>query len=249
MPDEAAVEDRLLDGRLRLLQPRRGHRAGTDAVLLAAAAAVRPGDRVADFGAGTGAVGLCLALREPGAQVLLVERDPDLAGLCARNLALNGLEGRGGALALDLLSPRAAREAAGLRGLDLVVTNPPFVEAGEAPPSPEPLRRAAHELPPGGFAAWIRAAADALAHRGRLALIQRADRLEACLAALRPAFGSLSIRPVHPRADAPASRVLLGAVRGGRAPATLLPGLVLHDPDGRFTPLAEALHRGEVLAG
>ncbi len=135
------------------------------------------------------------------------------------------------------------------RTADLVVTNPPFVEAGEAPPSPEPLRRAAHELPPGGFAAWIRAAADALAHRGRLALIQRADRLEACLAALRPAFGSLSIRPVHPRADVPASRVLLSAVRGGRAPATLLPGLVLHDPDGRFTPLAEALHRGEVLAG
>jgi tRNA1(Val) A37 N6-methylase TrmN6 len=243
--DDDIAEDALLDGRLRLLQPRRGHRAGTDAILLAAAAAPRPGERAADFGAGTGAVGLALALREPTLQMLLVERDPRLADLCARNLGLNGVEGR--ALALDLLSPRPAREAAGLENLDLVVTNPPFVEAGEAPSSPEPLRAGAHELPPGGFRRWIAAAADALRFRGRLVLIQRADRLETCLDALRPAFGSLALRPVHPAAGAPAIRILVSAVRGGRAGVRILPPVVLHGPDGRFTPQAEAIHRGAAL--
>lgn len=246
--DEGEVgEDALLGGRLRLVQPRRGHRAGTDAILLAAEAGIGPGWRIADFGAGTGAVGLALALREPSARVILVERDPWLAGLCARNIALNGVGERGMALALDLLAPRPGREAAGLTGLDLVVTNPPFAEAGDAPASPEPLRASAHELPPGGFRRWIAAAADALAHRGRLVLIQRADRIVACLDALRPAFGGMALRPVHARAEAPAIRVLLSAVRGGRAAPQLLPPLVLHGPDGRFTPQAEAIHRGEAL--
>jgi len=248
--DEGEVgEDALLGGRLRLVQPRRGHRAGTDAILLAAAASPRPGERIADLGAGTGAVGLALALREPSARVLLVERDPGLADLCRRNLALNGIGGRGEVAALDLLSPRAERDAAGLRDLDLVVTNPPFLEEGDARPSPEPLRARAHALPPGGFRRWIAAAADALRHRGRLVLIQRADRLEACLEALRPAFGGPAIRPVHARAEAPAIRILVEAARGSRAGPALLPPLVLHGPDGRFAPPIEAIHRGEALIG
>jgi tRNA1(Val) A37 N6-methylase TrmN6 len=35
--------------------------------------------------------------------------------------------------------------------------------------------------------------------------------------------------PVHPRAGAPAIRVLVGAVKGARAPLKLLPGLDLED--------------------
>ena len=58
-------------------------------------------------------------------------------------------------------------------------------------------------------------------------------------------MGSLEIRFVHPHADRPAIRVLLSGVKGSRAPLTILPPLVLNGPDGRFTPQAEALHRGE----
>ena len=150
-------------------------------------------------------------------------------------------------MCLDLLEGRAVREAAGLVGLDLVVTNPPFVEAGEAMRSPERLRADAHELPPGGFARWIAAAGDALRHRGRLLMIQRADRLVTCLDVLRPAFGGFTIRPVHPRVEAPAIRVLIGAVKGGRATPVLLPPLVLHEADGSFTAAARALHHGRAL--
>src|SRR5688572_25005148 len=88
----ALTEDTLLDGRVRLIQPARGHRAGTDAVLLAAAAPLEAGDRVVDAGAATGAVGLMLA-RRASIRVVLVERDPGLAELCRRNLALNGCPG------------------------------------------------------------------------------------------------------------------------------------------------------------
>jgi tRNA1(Val) A37 N6-methylase TrmN6 len=45
--------------------------------------------------------------------------------------------------------------------------------------------------------------------------------------------------------DRPAIRLLLSGTKGSRAPLTILPPVVLNGPDGRFTPEAEALHRGE----
>ncbi len=77
--DAEHTDDAVLGGRLRLTQKKRGHRVGHDAILLAAATAAQPGDRVVDLGAGVGAAGLALAVRVPGVSVTLVERDPELA--------------------------------------------------------------------------------------------------------------------------------------------------------------------------
>ena len=78
------TDDALLGGRVRLLQPERGHRAGTDAVLLAATADAKPGQVVVDVGASTGAVGLMVAARVPGIAPVFIERDADLARAGAR---------------------------------------------------------------------------------------------------------------------------------------------------------------------
>ena len=40
-----------------------------------------------------------------------------------------------------------------------------------------------------------------------------------------------------------AKRVILQARKGSRAPMDLLPGLALHDAEGRYTPEAEAILR------
>ena len=79
--------DRWLGGRLMLLQPNRGHRVGTDAALLVAAAGA-PQGRIVDVGAGVGAVGLGLAQGNPSALVYLVECDPELVHLAETNAAL-----------------------------------------------------------------------------------------------------------------------------------------------------------------
>src|ERR1700704_2242282 len=90
----AVTEDALLGGSLRLRQPRRGHRVGHDAVLLAAACPANAGEHLVDLGAGVGAAGLAVALRAPDTTVTLIEIDPDLAALAAENAALNGLAAR-----------------------------------------------------------------------------------------------------------------------------------------------------------
>ncbi len=244
MPD--VTEDSLLGGRVRLLQPARGHRAGTDAVLLAAAAAPYPGEIVADIGASTGAVGLMIASRAREARYLFVERDPDLADLCRRNCALNGIDG---AVSVADVLDSASRREAGLvpESADWVVTNPPFLEEGQSRISPDQGRAAAHALPPGGLQAWLKACAALLKPKGRLVIVHRADRLAECLALGERGFGGLALRLVHPRADEPAIRLLLTAVKGSRAPLSVQAPVILHDAAGRFTPEAEAIHRGDSL--
>lgn len=238
------TQDLLLGGRVRLVQPAKGHRAGTDAVLLAAAAPVRPGNVVVDVGAATGAVGLMAAAREPKGRFVFVEQDPNLADLCRRNCRDNGVQGE--VIVADVLD-RGSRQAAGLmpESADLVLTNPPFLEEGQARISPDRGRAAAHALPAGGLEAWLKACTGLLRPKGRLVLIHRADRTAECLEISGRWLGGMELRFVHPAADRPAIRFLLTGTKGSRAPLSILPPIFLNGPDGRFTPEAEALHRGE----
>lgn len=117
------TEDLFLNGKLRLRQFKRGHRAGHDAILLAAATQARPGDRVADFGAGVGAAGLAVAMRIPGVESVLVEIDPALAALARINADLNGLQAR--VVNLDVTASAAAFDENGLApdSVDAVLMN------------------------------------------------------------------------------------------------------------------------------
>ena len=251
MPEDGAV-DAFLGGRLRLRQMRAGHRVGLDAVLLAAAAGA-PARNIVDVGAGVGAVGLALLTRWPEARADLVEIDSAMAALARKNARLNAVSERVRVIEGDVLEASRLR-AGGLNGgeADLVVTNPPFFEAGAVRASPDPVRARAHVLAQGAgggaaLQAWIVAALALLAPGGRFQMIHRPETLPAILAAFGRRLGAVAVRPVHPRRDADAIRILVGGVKGSKAPLRILSGLVLHEPSGAFTPLAEALHRGEAF--
>jgi tRNA1(Val) A37 N6-methylase TrmN6 len=244
------TDDAVLNGRLRLRQPRRGHRVGHDAILLAAATAARSGEHAVDLGAGIGAAGLALAARIDGLRVTLVEIDPALAALAAENAQRNGLAGRVTSIALDAGAPARAFAAAGLKpgSVARVLMNPPFNESARQNISPEPRRRLAHAAAPGLLPIWVRAAARLLPAQGVLTLIWRADGLADVLGALGREFGGVAVMPVHPKPGAPAIRVLVRAVRASRAPLALYPGLILNDASGRPSAAAEKILRdGAVL--
>lgn len=240
-------EDLLLDGRLRLRQRASGHRVGTDAILLAAMLS-NPGAQIVDAGSGVGAVGLALALRAPQSCVRLVERDAQAAELARANVALNDLEGRVGVIECDLLDP-GARRAAGLgnESASALYTNPPFYAEGSVRRSPDSARAAAHVLGPGGLDEWVRACLSLLAPDGRFAMICLPEGLAEVLAACENRLGALRILPVHARAGEDARRILVSGRKGSRAPLAIASSLVLHEADGRFTPRAQALHRGQAI--
>ena len=78
-------------------------------------------------------------------------------------------------------------------------------------------------------------------------MIHRPEALPDVLAAFGDRLGAVAIRPVHPRADADAIRLLIFGVKGSKAPLRLAPAIALHEASGEFTPLAAAIHRGEAL--
>jgi tRNA1(Val) A37 N6-methylase TrmN6 len=238
--------DTVLDGKLLLKQPRRGHRVGHDAILLAAACPARARDRVVDLGAGVGAAGLALALRVDGIKVTLVEIDPALAALAAENALVNGLGARITSAVLDVAAPASAFAAAGLgaESVARVLMNPPFNDPVRQRASPDRQRRLAHAGSGGTLVGWIKTAARLLRPGGTLTMIWRADGLAAVLQALDAAFGAVTLLPVHSKAGAPAIRILVRAAKASRAPLMLLPGLVLNDSAGVPTAQAEAVLRG-----
>jgi tRNA1(Val) A37 N6-methylase TrmN6 len=234
------TDDRFLGGRVHVRQFARGFRSGLDAVMLSAAVPAQAGDTVLELGSGAGVASLCVAGRVPGCKITGIEIDPELTALAAENAAANEMESRVRFVQGDALNlPPDLR-----RPFDHVLCNPPFHDAnGET--SPDPLR--AQALQDGGdLSRWLESGIKRAAANGTFTAILRADRLTQALDAL-PELG-VSVFPLWPKHSAPAKRVIVHLRRGGRTPFALLPGLVLHESDGRYTATAEAILRGNATA-
>jgi tRNA1(Val) A37 N6-methylase TrmN6 len=239
-PDTAATtDDAVLGGRLKLLQPAEGHRAGHDAILLAAAAPMSK--HAIDLGAGIGTAGLALLAREAAERVTLVEIDVELAEIARENARRNGYSERTEVILADIRKPARGKSPVALA--DLVIMNPPFNDPGRRNVSPNAGRRRAHAAADSELDPWCAAADRALAVGGRLVLIHRPDAIETILASLAGRFGAAEIIPIFPRPDAAAIRLIVRSVKGRRTPPSLRPGLVLNDTDGRPTDVAEAILR------
>jgi tRNA1(Val) A37 N6-methylase TrmN6 len=241
------TEDAALGGRLVLRQPRRGHRFGHDAILLAAACSPCSGEHLVDLGAGVGTAGLAVARRVDHLAVTLVETDATLVALARNNAARNKLAGRVRAVRLDVGASAAAFAAARLRPgtADHVIMNPPF----NAPqnPSPHGGRRLARSAAADTLASWLKAASRLIRPGGTLTMIWRADGLDVVLTRVSASFGAIAILPIYSKPRAPAVRVLIHAVKSSRAPLSLLPGFVLTDHAGKPAPEAEAVLRAAAV--
>ena len=237
-------------GNFRLVQPKgAGHRAGMDAMMLAAAVPSGFAGRLADFGAGAGAAGIAVASRCAAATVVLVENAPEMIAFAEKSIAHpdnRHLADRVALVAADVTLTGKARAAAGLAdgAFDFAIMNPPF-NAGHDRATPDALKRDAHVMPDGLFERWIRSAAAIVKPRGGLAVIARPQSLEPLLAALGGRFGKIEILPVQPRPDEPAIRIVVRAVRASRAGLSLLPALSLHEAESQsFSARAEAINNG-----
>jgi tRNA1(Val) A37 N6-methylase TrmN6 len=246
LTDAAISEDRLLGGRVLLRQGVRGYRAGMDAALLAAACDAGDGARVLEAGCGAGGALLTAAVRRPGARFVGVERDGAAAGLARQNAEANGLAARVEIVDGDVALPFKRLE---LQPFDQAMANPPFFDDPTALRAPTPEKLGAW-MADGGLAAWSAFLLKAVREGGAITMIHRADRLADILALLSPKAGSFQIRPIHSHADAAAKRVLVRAIKTGKAPLQLLPSLVLHPREGaKHTDEAEAILRGEAALG
>jgi len=229
------TEDALLGGRVRFRQPVSGYRAAIDPVLLAAAAG-ETARAALDLGCGAGAASLALMARVPGVAVTGIEIDPGLAALARDNARANGWAERFSAETGDVAASTRS-------GFDLVLANPPYLEAAASDPSPDPAKRRADVEGDPPLAGWVAAALKAAARGGTLLFIHRADRLADLLSAFGSEAGETVVFPLWPRTGVPAKRVIVRARKGIRTRLALAPGLVLHASDGNYAPETEAILR------
>lgn len=235
----AFTTDDFLGGKIKLRQPVNGYRVTSDAVLLAAAVTPRSKQKILDAGAGTAAVGLCLAARCPDITIDGIEIQPEMAKLANENIRLNNLSDRVRITIADIRTKKIENLPTG--SFDWVVSNPPFILENQ--PSPDKMRDVAHRESDCPLNEWIFHCLRYVAPRGYFALINRADRLPEIMSVLFGKLGALQIIPVWTKEGDPAKRVIIIGRKGVRSAASLKPGILLTDKNGARTVGAEEVMR------
>jgi tRNA1(Val) A37 N6-methylase TrmN6 len=239
------TEDAFLGGRLRILQPEKGYRAGIDAVFLAASIPVAAGETVFEAGIGAGVASLCVIARNPAIHVTGIEIATRYSMLCEENAKRNGYSGQVRVIHSDV-KEAMRRDLAHMPqhgSFAHAFANPPYFEDGKVTPSPSLLKATAHAFGPDDLELWIKVMYAMVGLRGTVTLIHKADSLGKLLLHMEEKFGDIRVAPLYAREGTAASRVIVQGVKGSKAPMQLLPGLILHGEGNAFSADADAVLR------
>ncbi len=219
---DGLTDDGFLSGRLQILQPRQGYRAGADPVLLAAACPAKSGQSVLEAGCGAGVASLCLGARVAELSLTGVELQEKYAALAQENASRNEQ-----ALTVYNADISAIPAELKARSFDQVIMNPPFFDRSRGSSAPDAGKdiALAGETP---SEAWIDLAARRLKPKGYLTLIQDIRRLPDVLAATLSRLGSVEILPISARTGRKAHLFLMRARKEGRADFILHAPLITH---------------------
>jgi len=218
---------------LRIIQNTEAFRFGMDAVLLADFARLRPRERVADMGTGTGILPLLLSQKNESCSFDAFEIQPDMAEMAARSVQLNALDDRIRVHAGDM---RSAWKIVGREKMHAVVCNPPYGKKGSTLTSEtETVSVARHETD--CTIEDVAASCSAvLRNHGRLYIVFPAQRLLELVDALRKfRLEPKVIRMVCAHVDKPPYLVMLEAMKNAKPHLLWMPPLVVYHADGRET--------------
>ncbi len=239
------TEDAFLGGKLQILQPEKGYRAGIDAVFLAAAIPAQAGDSIFEAGIGVGVASLCVAARSPAVHITGIEVATRYALLCEENAKRNGYGQHVKVITADV-KDALRRDLASMPphgSFAHAFANPPYFEDNKVTASPSLLKAQAHAFGPEDLETWIKVLIAMVGLRGTVTMIHRAETLGKILKAFEDKLGDIRVAPLYARDGTTASRVVVQGIKGSKAPLQILPGLILHKEDNAFTADTEAVLR------
>lgn len=219
-PDESI--DDFMDGRLKLIQSRRGYRFSIDALLLAQFVTIREGDVVVDLGVGCGIIPLVLLLTRPVGYAFGLEIQAELADQAVRNARLNGFSLRMGVVLGDIRDLPLAPSSA-----DVVVCNPPYRKIDSGRINPDRQRAIARHEILASMEDVLSAVKRLLRVNGRFAMVYPAERLVDLMAGMRRFdLEPKRLRIAYPSMRSEAKLTLIEASLGGKGGLKILPPLM-----------------------
>jgi tRNA1Val (adenine37-N6)-methyltransferase len=219
-PDESI--DDFMDGRLRLIQSRKGYRFSIDAVLLSEFVSIKPGDIIVDLGTGCGIIPLVILLKKIVGYVYGLEIQPVLANQAVRNAALNGFEKKMGVILGDIRCPPFRRAS-----VDVVICNPPYRRRETGRINPDPQKAIARHEIRASLDDILDTARKLLKPKGRLAMVYTASRLVDIIVRLRGFnLEPKRVQVIYPNLESEAKLVLIEAAVEGRGGVKLLHPLI-----------------------
>jgi len=188
---------------------------------------------------------LALAVRVDGVRITGLEIQPALAALARNSATANDLGERVSFIDGDLLTPPGDLAPG---SFDHVIANPPYLAAGTGNPPPDAAKRTATVEGEAALSDWLGFLSSMVADGGTITIVHRFDRADDVVSGLRQYAGDVVVFPLWQKNhNGDAKRVIVQARKGeakdmAGEPA-FAPGLVLHQPDGGYTAMADAILR------
>jgi tRNA1(Val) A37 N6-methylase TrmN6 len=227
--------DNFFNGKLKIIQPTQGFRAGSDAVLLSAVANSCSG-KVLDVGCGVATASLCFSYNNAKAKITSIDIQDGLLELAKKNIKENSFEN------IDIKKVDITSDKPDYQTYNSVITNPPFFKDGHGVKSPNAIKQTANtgEI---DLKQWIDFCFLSLKDKGDFTIIFVADRLSELLFLMHERFGDVEIIPLYPRLGQDAKRVIVKAKKNTKGVTKLTSGIILHKEDGSSN-IEEILREG-----
>ena len=203
---------------------------GTDAYLLSAFLRPKRSRVMVDLGSGTGIISLLCAASKKAERIFALEIQEDFADIIKRNAELNRLDGVITPVLSDVRDFKPGFE------VDTVISNPPYMLAGNGKRNQSDAKYIARHEVSGGIFDFCKSAALLLKNGGEFLCVFRPDRMADLFCALR----ENSLEPkiltfVYPDADSAPSLILVESRKCVGAGLITTPPLIIYKSAGKFS--------------
>ena len=234
------IDDLQING-YRIIQDTDQFCFGTDAVLLADFARGTRSKHTLDLCAGNGVIALILAAKTNTPRLTCIEIQPAASALARRSVSLNGLEGRIEVLTMDLNdAPHTFADDT----FDVIVCNPPYMEAGRGLVNPADAKAAARHEISCTLEGILSVCGKLLSFGGHLYFIHKTSRMADVFEQMRShQIEPKTLRFLHRNAKTPSDLFLIEGTRGGGKELKVLPPLVMYQEDGTLSQEVQRIYQ------
>lgn len=236
-------KNKFLDGRLSIIQQKKGFRAGHDSVLLASSINAKKGDRCLELGIGVGVVSLCLLTRISDIFVTGIDNDKDIIKLLEKNIALNGFKDNFSIINGDLNDNIDSFEELKRHSFDHIFCNPPYYEEGEVFIPTDKNKKNAYIGEKDFINKWIKFSLTFVKSKGSITFINHINNLPRTLSIFSKSMGGITITPIFTNFKKPASRFLISGIRDSKKPIKFRKGIILNNKNGKTPKKIENILR------